>query len=61
MLCLTRNVSESVIIQSSDGPIEVIVNKIKGGQVQIGFIAAPHVNIVREEIYEPASKPFEHY
>jgi|GEM_PF-3791079 len=41
MLCLTKSVNESVIIQSSGGPIEAVVNNIKTGKVQIGFIAAP--------------------
>jgi len=61
MLCLTRNVHESVIIQSSDGPIEVVINKIKGNQVQVGFIADPRVSIIREELYKPTPKPFEFY
>ena len=50
MLSLTRNVNESIMLYTTDGPIEIVVTKIKGQQARLGFVAPQTVNIVRTEI-----------
>lgn len=50
MLSLTRNINESIIIHTTDGPIEVVVRQVNGKQVRVGVIAPRHVNIARKEI-----------
>lgn len=52
MLDLTRRPEESIRLYTSDGVIEITVNKIKGQQVRIGIEAPRKVNIVRREIDE---------
>ncbi len=52
MLDLTRRPNESIRLYTSDGVIEITVNKIKGQQVRIGFDAPRSVSIVRREIDE---------
>ncbi len=52
MLDLTRRPDESIRLYTSDGVIEITVNKIKGQQVRIGFDAPRSVSIVRREIDE---------
>lgn len=55
MLSLTRNINEAIIVQTSDGPIEIIIRRVEGKQVRVGIIAAPKINIVRKELYKPAA------
>jgi carbon storage regulator len=55
MLILTRRVSESIIIETSDGTIEVVICKINGGQVRVGIQAPDSVDIWREEIPEESA------
>jgi len=50
MLILTRRTSESIIIETSDGIIEVVICKINGGQVRVGIDAPDSVNVDREEL-----------
>lgn len=50
MLSLTRNVNESVMLYTTDGPIEIVVKQIHGQQARIGFAAPKSVKIVRSEI-----------
>jgi carbon storage regulator CsrA len=52
MLSLTRNVNESIMLYTTDGPIEIVVTKIQGQQARIGIAAPKAVNIVRSEIDE---------
>ena len=52
MLKLTRNVNESIMLYTSDGPIEVVICKINGSQISVGINAPQNVNIVRAEIDE---------
>ena len=47
MLVLSRKVSDEVIIGSA---IRVIVLKVAGGRVRLGFTAPSDVSICREEI-----------
>lgn len=56
MLSLTRNVNESIILNTSDGPIEVIIRQINGKQARVGIIAPQQVNIARKEIANPHHK-----
>ena len=53
MLILTRNQSESVII---DGDIKITVLSDKHGQVKLGIEAPEDVEIWREEIFEKIQK-----
>lgn len=57
MLDLTRRPDESIRLYTSDGVIEITVNKIKGQQVRIGFDAPRSVSIVRREIDERLHVP----
>jgi carbon storage regulator CsrA len=50
MLSLTRMVNESIMLYTTDGPIEVVVTKVDGKQVRIGIAAPQAVEIVRSEI-----------
>ena len=47
MLILSRNVNEAVTF---DGPGKVVVCKIEGGRVALGFIADKSTKIMRCEI-----------
>tara|TARA_R110002096_G_scaffold315227_4_gene509461 strand:- start:942 stop:1106 length:165 start_codon:yes stop_codon:yes gene_type:complete len=49
MLCLSRRVGESIII---DGDIKVTVLRINSSQVKIGIAAPDDVLILREELVE---------
>ena len=53
MLVLTRRQGDSVIFETSDGPIEVTVEDISGHQVRVGFEAPKSVKILRGELKEP--------
>jgi carbon storage regulator CsrA len=50
MLTLTRRPGEKLILETSDGPIEVVLNKIDGQQAKIGIAAPDSVIIRREEL-----------
>lgn len=53
MLALTRSESESIIIETSDGIIEVTVVRFLSGQrVRIGVEAPLKVPVNRREIWE---------
>lgn len=56
MLKLTRNISQSVFLHTSDGVIEVTICSVDGCQVRLGFDAPQSVNIVRSEIEVDSSK-----
>ncbi len=47
MLCLGRKQGQSVKVS---GPCEIVVNRVAGGGVQLGFIAENHVTVNRSEI-----------
>jgi len=56
MLILTRRPGESLIIETPAGElIEVTVLEVKGNQVRIGTDAPDEVQILREELQEPAA------
>ena len=52
MLVLTRREGDTVILETSDGPIEVSIAEINGSQIRVGFSAPKSVKIVRGEIKE---------
>lgn len=52
MLKLTRRTAESIIIETSDGTIEVTICEINGGQVRVGVDAEDSVGIWRKELYK---------
>ena len=52
MLVLTRREDDSVILETSDGLIEVTVENIDGQQVRVGFEAPKSVKILRGELKE---------
>jgi carbon storage regulator len=51
MLVLSRLLHESIIIETSDGPITVVIHTIESHRVKLGFDAPPNVRIWREEIH----------
>lgn len=61
MLSLTRNINQSIIAETSDGSIEIIIREVQGGQVRVGIIADKRINIVRKELVKPKPIPFELY
>ena len=52
MLVLTRREGESIILNTSDGPIEVMVTTTKTDHARIGIRAPKSVGIVRREVLE---------
>ena len=49
MLCLTRKIGESVVI---DDNIEVTVIEMRGKSVKLGFTFPPDVTVLRRELFE---------
>ena len=49
-LILSRRVNETIELCTSDGPITVVVCRLRGGQVWLRFEAAPQVAILRSEV-----------
>lgn len=52
MLVLSRKLDESIIIETSHGPIEVRVVRLSGDTVRLGIEAPRDVPVNRQEIYE---------
>jgi carbon storage regulator CsrA len=52
MLVLSRNPEESIDIDTSDGPIRVMVSSIAGNRVRIGIDAPKACSIYRTEVLE---------
>lgn len=53
MLVLTRNQGQSIVIQTSNGEIEItIANVAKNGQVRVAIAAPDNVDIWRSELLE---------
>lgn len=53
MLVLKRNVygNNALVIQTSDGEIEISILHVRGGQVKVGIAAPDEVDIWRSEIF----------
>lgn len=54
MLVLSRKQGESVVLNTSDGEIEVVMLETKGSRARIGFTAPESVKIVRKELQADA-------
>lgn len=53
MLVLARKVNESIVIETSDGVIEVLFSSRKsGGAIRLGIQAPKHCAVHRKEVYE---------
>lgn len=50
MLILSRKPNESLLIESSDGIIELVVTEITSGQVRLGIQAPQNCKILRKEL-----------
>ena len=50
MLILSRKVGASIVIETKDGPVKIMVVSIRGGHVRLGFEAPDVVEIWREEL-----------
>lgn len=49
-LALARRVGQSVVLHTTDGPIEVRVTRVESGNIYLGINAPRKVQIVREEL-----------
>lgn len=54
MLVLARRPTQEIIITTSDGPIVVSVQTVRGQAVKLGFEAPDNVRIFRKEVLEAA-------
>jgi carbon storage regulator CsrA len=51
-LTLSRREDEALILETSDGPIEVWVDKIRQGSVKLSIYAPEVVRVLRDELVE---------
>jgi carbon storage regulator len=59
MLVLSRNILQSIVIHTTDGIVEISVNKLKPNQVSLGITAPDHVLVMRKEVED--SSQYEEY
>jgi sRNA-binding carbon storage regulator CsrA len=59
-LILTRSEGETVILETSDGPVCVIVRELRGARVRLGFVAPPDVLVMRGELDRGQGETFDH-
>jgi carbon storage regulator len=54
MLVLSRKIGEILIIEGSDGPIEITIVDIRnrGSSARLGIEAPRHIAVHRKEVYE---------
>lgn len=57
MLVLSRDIFEVIVIETSDGLIEVTPTRIGGGRVRLGVTAPPNCRILRKEVYAMIDSP----
>lgn len=50
MLVLIRKPEQAIILETSDGPIRVLICGFKHGQVKVGVEAPDKVRVRREEL-----------
>jgi carbon storage regulator CsrA len=50
MLVITRRTESGFVIDTSDGPIRIIVIRITGGNVRLGIDAPKHCEVLRDEL-----------
>jgi carbon storage regulator CsrA len=53
MLVLNRRIGETIRVDTSDGPITIMVTDVVGCHSRIGIEAPPEVKIRRGELLEP--------
>ena len=53
MLLLAQNSHEAILLETSDGTIEVRVTRIDGDEARIGIEVPPSVRIIRRELKQP--------
>jgi len=62
MLKLTTRINESFIFQTTDGPVEVFINKVNGAQVGVSIKTPLQVSVSHKALSSRAAqKPFELY
>jgi len=52
MLVLSSHVSEQILINTSDGPISVMLVRTEPGRARLGFEAPKNVRILRRSLQE---------
>jgi carbon storage regulator len=52
MLVLSRRPGEKLFLETSDGPIEVLLHQINGQQAKVGIDAPESVKILRKELIQ---------
>lgn len=52
MLTLSRREDESLVLQTSDGPVVVLINQIQSSQVRVSIDAPQCVKVLRDELLE---------
>lgn len=52
MLTLSRREDESLVLQTSDGPVVVLINQIRGSQVRVSIDAPQTIKILRDELLD---------
>ena len=57
MLVLSRKKNEWTELQTSDGPVRVVVIDVRGDKVRLGWEAPPAVKILRDEVKDRPPKP----
>ncbi|MCB1788877.1 MAG: carbon storage regulator [Gammaproteobacteria bacterium] len=57
MLVVGRREGESIIIETTDGPIVVSLERLQGTQARIGIEAPEQVKVLRHELARTAPAP----
>ena len=52
MLVLLREVGQEIVIETSDGPIKLIVSDVRSERVKLAFDAPESVRIYRREVWD---------
>jgi carbon storage regulator CsrA len=52
MLVLSLQPDQKILIETSDGPIEVMLTALRGDKARLGFTAAKCVKINREKVVD---------
>lgn len=52
MLVLGRAIGQKIVVETSDGPIEIVIRGTNGKQIKVGVDAPKSVKIMRKELLE---------
>jgi carbon storage regulator CsrA len=52
MLVLSRRPGEKLILETTDGPIEVVIRQIRNQQVRVGIVVPQSVRVFRHELVD---------